>query len=406
QGQLISQVGTQAFMVGMLYWTMEATGSASLMGTLLMLSILPGVILGPFGGTLADRYSRWWIIVLCDLVAGLAVLLVCLPFFFRWGETKVLIALLLAVSGTLGVILAFFRPAVMAAIPDLVPPERVPAANSLNQFSLQSSVILGQGLGGIAYSLVGAPILFLIDGLSYLFAAGSETFIEIPQRLRPKTSGWKDSFRAFWHDTKDGLHYVWNQAGMRNFLILVGLVHLFVMPLVVMLPFFVEINLRRGSEWYGFLMAGFSSGSVLGYVIAGFKPFSPHRRGVALILLLLSGGLLFSFLGFVHRPLLALVLEVIMGVALGIFNINAITLFQTSTSTELRGRVMGLVMTIAMSASPLGMFLGGVAGDLTGKNLPLIYGSCGAGILASILLLGMRPSVLQFLRGKAATERC
>jgi len=69
QGQLVSQ----AFTVAMMFWTMEATGSASVTGLLLMAATLPGAVLGPFGGTFADRHARLRIIVVSDLVRGAAV---------------------------------------------------------------------------------------------------------------------------------------------------------------------------------------------------------------------------------------------------------------------------------------------------------------------------------------------
>src|SRR5947209_12481686 len=75
QGQTVSQFGNQAFAVAMMFWILENTGSASLMGLLMSLSILPGVLLAPFGGTFADRHSRVRILVVCDLIAGLGILL-------------------------------------------------------------------------------------------------------------------------------------------------------------------------------------------------------------------------------------------------------------------------------------------------------------------------------------------
>ncbi|MCP4228088.1 MAG: MFS transporter, partial [Actinomycetia bacterium] len=71
QGQLVSRMGRQALTIAMMFWTMEATGSASLMGAMMMAGTLPGVVLGPLAGTLADRVSRKWILVFCDAGSGL-----------------------------------------------------------------------------------------------------------------------------------------------------------------------------------------------------------------------------------------------------------------------------------------------------------------------------------------------
>ena len=112
QGQLVSQIGSQAFLVGMMYWAMEATGSGSLMGVLMMLTMLPGVLLGPLGGTLADRFSRKLIIVICDVLSGIAVLLLTGLFMTEAASTEVLIFCLLLVAASVGMVQAFFRPAI------------------------------------------------------------------------------------------------------------------------------------------------------------------------------------------------------------------------------------------------------------------------------------------------------
>jgi MFS family permease len=381
----------------MMYWTMEATGSGSLMGVLMMLSTLPAVLLGPLGGTLADRYSRKFIIVLCDVLSGIAVLVLTGLFLTQPDSTSLLIWCLLLVATCVGIVQAFFRPAILAAIPDLVPRPKISAANSLNQFSYQFSSILGQGTGGVVYSFLGAPILFLIDGLTFLFSALSESFIQIPQKASARSGNARDALESIHKDMMHGLRYVWNRVGMRNFLLMVGLVHFFAMPFIVLMPFYVQLYLDKGAEWYGFLMAAFSAGSVAGYVVAGVFPLAGRMRSRLLLLLLSIASLLYGLLGLVSQPFIALLVVFLAGALLGIFNVNTMTIIQTSVSSELRGRVMGLVMTIANAASPLGMLTGGVAADLTGKNIPIIYGLCGGAIVVSVLILGSRLPVLNYL---------
>ena len=260
QGQLVSQIGSQAFLVGMMYWAMEATGSGSLMGVLMMLTMLPGVLLGPLGGTLADRFSRKLIIVICDVLSGIAVLLLTGLFMTESASTEVLIFCLLLVAASVGMVQAFFRPAILAAIPDLVPREKISTANSLNQFSYQFSSVLGQGTGGVVYSFLGAPLLFFIDGLTFLFSAFSESFIKIPQKAPEKSVDTKAALESFRKDLLYGLRFVWRWVGMRDFLIMVGLVNFFAMPFIVLMPFYAEFCLGKGADWYGFLMASFSGG--------------------------------------------------------------------------------------------------------------------------------------------------
>ncbi|MHB8085150.1 MAG: MFS transporter, partial [Dehalococcoidia bacterium] len=162
QGQLISQVGQRAFGLAMLFYIKEATGSASLMGLMMMLSSLPGVLMGPLGGTFADNFSRKRILVYGDLINGLFVLSLAALLFYMPQIIGLDVIWLFIVAMVGAIIFAFFTPAVQASIPDLVPENKLDPANSLNQLALFVSLFIGQGLGGLLYSVTGAPMLFLI----------------------------------------------------------------------------------------------------------------------------------------------------------------------------------------------------------------------------------------------------
>ena len=396
QGQLVSRMGSQALTIAMMFWTMEVTGSASLMGIMMMVGTLPGVVLGPVAGTLADRVSRKWILVFCDAGSGLVLLGLAVPFFLPGTAEPVLIGCLVGMSLLVGVLQAFFLPASTALLPDLVPTEKLAAANGLDQGSLQLSTLIGQSVGGILYKVLGAPVLFVIDGVSYLFSAVSESFIRVKPQARPEESG-AAARSAYKKELVEGLRYVWERRGMRDFLLLAAVVNFFAMPILVLLPFLVSDNLGKGAEWYGFLLAGFGGGALLGYVAAGGVQLSPGSRATALLSALVVQSGLLAGLGFVHRPWLALALMLGVGALNGFFNVILTTAFQIGSDESLRGRVMGVVMTVAMAIAPLGMALGGILGDLTGKNLALIFGLCGALIVAATLLLGLRRPVREFL---------
>jgi len=103
-------------------------------------------------------------------------------------------------------------------------------------------------------------------------------------------------------------------------------------------------------------------------------------------------GASFALAGLVRLPLGALGLFFLVGALTGLINIVVMTLFQVSTPAEMRGRVMSLVIALAGAATPLGMALGGVLGDATAKNVPLVYGGAGAAIgLLGLASAGLGP---------------
>lgn len=403
QGQTISQLGNQAFSIAMMYWLMRATGSASLMGLVMFSAMLPGVLLGPFGGTFADRHSRIRIAVVCDLLSGLAILTLGLlmldPRVQRLEPDAVRFLLKLIFGGAVlvGALRAFRQPALGAAIPDLVPRERIAAANSLNQFAVQASTLVGQAVGGVLYQAVGAAVLFLIDGSSFLYAAVSALFV---RQLEPQTGSKparEHPFRHFLGQTAEGFRYLGRNPGLRDFAVLASMLNFFVMPVLVLLPFYVDLYLKADARWYGFLMAAIGGGSVVGYLLAGVLKVTGKGREILVLATLLLNAVLFSVIGFVSNGFIALVLGFLVGAALGIINVYTMSLVQASTPQEVRGRVLGVLMTMSAGLTPLAMVLGGVAGDLTGKNIPLIYGVCGACSLFLTLGLGLRRGVREFL---------
>jgi MFS family permease len=267
----------------------------------------------------------------------------------------------------------------------------------MNQFSIQASMFVGQAAGGILYSLVGPTALFLIDSLSYFFAAGAESFIPRDTPVPRKIAAGVHPFRHFLHETAEGFRWVWARKGMRDFMFGVSLINFLAMMPSVLFPFYVKLYLHAGPKWYGFLMAAMSVGAVLGFVTAGsFRLTGPARaRGILAALAIYP--VCFGTLAFIRTPALAFVAVLFGGMMVGYINVSLITLLQGSTPNELRGRVMGLLGTLGGALIPLGLALGGVVGDLTHKNFPLVVLVTTGMVLLIAISLGIRKSSRDYL---------
>ncbi|MBN2227267.1 MAG: MFS transporter [candidate division Zixibacteria bacterium] len=378
QGQFVSQLGSQVHYIAMMFWLKHVSSSAGLMGLLMMLSMIPGVVLGPIGGTIADRYSRRRIIIFSDIICGVAVLSLAGLLLYDPDNEAIAIPWLFAVSIIIGIVGGFFRPAISAAIPDLVPREKIAAANSLNQSSVQVSSFVGQGFGGVLFRVFGAPLLFLVNGITYLFSAFSEYFIEIPQTIPERSTGWKAIMRDFIDDTKVGFRYVWHNRGMRAVFFTATFLNFLVSPIAVLFPFYIEDHLGVTPDWFGYLLAAMGAGSLIGYAVAGSLKISGRVRSRMLIVFLSIMGVQFGALGLSNSPVLSLALTLTMGMLSGVVNISIITVLQLTTPSEIRGRVFGLLGTIIGGLMPLGMGLAGVVMEMLDNNVALIFIVCGA----------------------------
>jgi DHA3 family macrolide efflux protein-like MFS transporter len=390
-------LGSQAFSVAMIFWIKRQTDSASLLGLGMMSQWVPAILLGPFGGTLADRMSRRQILILADLVRGAAAIGLAALVLLVPGRSGTILAGLLILSAVMGVCDAFFRPAISASIPDLVPEEEVTRANSANRLALDVSTFLGQGSGGVFFRLIGPGILFLIDGLTYLFSAFSIFLIRLPPPPAPKAASWREAGADFWRELKLGLRYVASRKGLRYVLFLAPLDSFFMIMIVVLLPFYVEDFLHVAPDWYGFLVAAFGAGSFLGSITAGATNLTGQRRTWVYLACAAGFGAAAATFGWVRSPWAAMGWLFAAGVMSGFNTIHALSLAQLTTPNELRGRVLGLFETLGFSTMPLAAGMAGVIADLLDRNIPLVYLGCGGALLAVALIQAGKSEVRDFL---------
>jgi DHA3 family macrolide efflux protein-like MFS transporter len=397
-GQFVSQIGNQCFLVVTMFWTKEMTGSATIMGILTMLSSLPGLIVGPFAGTLADRHSRRAIVIGSDLVRCVILLAFTALLLHPGASKELLVSVLFAVATLNGFVTTLFFPAIQSLIPDLVSRDRVGAANSLNQLSARSAMSVGQAAGGVLYRLLGAPMLCLIDSATFLFSAAAASIIKMPPLpQRESKEGLRHIFASYLGDTRAGLRYVWDRPGMRSFLASTASLNFFFMPLFVLLPFYVQDVLRSNVDAYGFLMGAFAAGSLSGSALTGVLHVTGKRRWHVISSALFATSTLFGILGLVRTLIPALACFFAIGVLTALINVFAITQFQMATPREMRGRVLSLVLTTSRAVAPIGMGLGGILGDAMRDSIPLIYVLCGVAALLITLLTSMGAGIRSFL---------
>ncbi|MBI5015510.1 MAG: MFS transporter [Deltaproteobacteria bacterium] len=405
QGQLVSLVGSQAFSLALLYWAMEATGSASVLGVVSAAAVLPGLLLTPLGGAVADRCSRRRILVSCDAASGLSSLALAGSFLLLAPGSPVLTAAVVGAALLDRALLAFFIPALGAALPELVPPRRLAAANSLTQLSHQAASVAGRAVAGALYAWVGAPALFLLDGLTFLYAAGSEALVRFPSGAPAPSAAPLGSSRSVASDLSAAAAFLRSRPALFDLLLVVALTGALAQPVFVLLPFYVTQCLGQGPRWYGFLLAAHAAGAVAGLSAAAL-PGAAVRGGRSATVALALGSGCVGALALVRHPWSALVLVAGVGGTSAAFNVALQSLFQLETPSELRGRVMALLQTAAMGAAAVGAVLGGIGGDLTGKNVPLVYAVCGGlSTLAAVWLWG-RPAGRQVpgFRREAVTD--
>ncbi len=402
QGQLITLLGNSILNIASMFWIKHQTGSASLMGLLMMAYMIPGAILGLISGVFADRYSRWKIIVFSDLIRGVLTLGFAIYVLIMPEAIDTTIFMLFVISIISGIIISFFNPAVSASIPQLVPADKLGHSNSIVLSTNQISNMVGQGIGGILFRILGAPYIFLINGIGFIYAGISEMFIRIPQEF-PEKNNEKGKIANIFHDIKEGLRFILDNRGMTYALIGSSIVMFLFGPLIVLLPFFVEDYLKAATDWYGYLVAGLSVGSAIGYATGSIK-VKGHVRSSILILFLIIAFVLWGILGFMTDKIIALMMMILFGFFNGFIIVNVITILQQSTPDNIRGRVFSVFTTINTGLMPLGMGLAGIIADLLDKNIPIMFLASAIISLIIIVICAFSRQYRKFLAYEAPKE--
>lgn len=387
QGQGVGGVGVAMAQVATVYWLLEETGSATTMGLVSMTAAIPGVLLGPFGGALADRYSRKTLIVAGNCLLGVAALCLAIAFLAIAGQVELKIGALVVFGVLTGAANAMLRPAVMAAVPNLVPLMRLNTANAMNSFATMASNGIGNAIGGVLFRVIGAPMLFLSTGCTYLLAALSVAFLRIPQTLPLAPPSLRSLTRAFMTDVAVGLRYVWGRTGLRNMVLAFALLNFVTAPMAVLLPILLDQHRGLPPDWYGYLMGAMATGNVTGMIVAGVVRIDGPARTVTMLAALYSMAVCTFVIGVAESPYTLLVAHAVDGVFMGMMMVAFTTLMQATTPDRLRGRAMSVLMTLIMGTVPIAMGLAGVLADAVDQNVPLLF--IGAGIAAGCIVTGM-----------------
>jgi len=368
QGSLVSFIGDMLYQFALGFWVLDQTGSTAIMGMVMAAGFIPQIVFGIFAGTYVDRHDRKKVIVITDLIRGIAVLaggiLALLNLLPVWG--------VVILSVIIGACSSFFYPAIGSSLPDLVPSKSLDRANSLTSMIQGGGKIIGKAMAGFFFAIVGAPVLFIANGISYLLSALSESFISIPQVHK------ENSQRKFLEDLKAGGKYLWEHKALRFFIILAALQNFtFVVAEVLFLPYFKE-ELWLGPEKFGVFEAVSACGALLAMILLAFYTIPQGRRARLFIFSFIFQCILMAVV-----PLFSSFYMMLIFIFLSLFvnamvNVMFRSFLQKAIPSNMRGKVFGFVGVLLTSLMPIGLSLGGFLGGI----FPIKY------VIAVSLLIG------------------
>ncbi len=392
-GQSVSRIGDGAGFIAVMWWVQAETGSAVALGTLAMSKGLVATLLSPLAGVLVDRLDRKKVIVGTDVARGI---IYCVLAYMAWTQTLTL-PVLIILSCAAVACGQFFYPAVSASVPLLVPDDGLERANALNQVTDQIVKIAGFSAGGIMVALFGVPALLMINGVSFLLSALSETFIIIPKAQKKMQ---RLSVGLFTDDIADALTYIRENSILVKIIVVAMALNFFAAPLFVLLPMFVSVHMGAGSDIYGYLLSAMMLGGLTGSVILSSSDVVKQNIWAVKWSIVVQG-FAFFFLPFLpvglwwaHACLLAF-----FGLINTVVNVSFNSVMQRITRPDYMGKVFSLLGTATGALTPVSQGLAGAVAEII--TVPAIFVACSIGCSASGAGLALIPDIESFLLGES-----
>jgi len=359
----------------------QLTGSALALSSMWILYFVPSVILQLFIGPFIDRWSRKWIMIFSQWARGLIFLI---PIFALVSGTiepwHIFIVQLF-----IGLISPLYVPANQAITPTIVVKDQLQVANAYIDGTVRLMTFLAPLLGGIVIEYIGVQPTLIFVSVLLTTSGFMLVFIQEPSNKQQIRKTWLAEF-------VEGTSFFFKE----RMIVWLGIFLAFVqfgvgVTMVTTLPY-ITTELGGSYADYGYFMAGFPVGYIVGALVVG-KITCKSRRTLMLGALII-GGFTFIFLSFNHSIWLGITTEVIGGIAMAIFSIHNLTINQQTVPNHLMGKVFSVRLLIIRSAMPIGVIVGGVMSEIWGvRPLYFLIGS----VICTISFIGMIHPYFRFI---------
>ncbi len=397
-GQTVSRLGDNLHRITLAWWVLEKTGSATAMGTVLVLSQIPLLFFILIGGIVVDRFPRIRIMFLSDLLSGTVVTFIAV---FAWLDVLEIWHVYIA-SLVFGFVEAFFFPAYHAVIPQITPPDMLTSANSLNGLSQRMMGVIGPIAGASLVAVGGTSLAFGLDALSFFISAVCIFLIlrsvsnELPKReseskatANPHSVG--QVIRQGVADLREGLNAVIKVPWIWITILIFGVLNIMEgSPRAVSMPFLIKDDLGADVAVMGWFGSAFSVGYVISALWLGQYKRLRHRGLLGYLAIMINGGMLLLFGLQLPIPVL-IVAMFIYGFCFNIFALVWNNTLQEMVPHEKLGRVYAIDSLGSWVLLPVGFALAGWATDLWGAPTVFLIG--GVGTILMILLGLSHPAI-------------
>ncbi|WP_242245825.1 MFS transporter [Bacillus cereus group sp. BfR-BA-01523] len=359
----------------------ELTGSKTALSSMWLLYLIPSLILQLISGPFIDKWSRKWIMIFSQWMRA-SVFLLPLAMLVT---SSIEVWHIYVVQTIVGLITPLYPPASQAITPTVVNKEQLQDANAYIDGMTRLMMFLAPVIGGIVIKFIGIELTLSFVCMCLFISGGLLLFIKEKRVQQEIRKTWIEQFLH-------GFTYFFTKP----IIVWLGIFLTFVqfgvgVTMVTNLPY-IKDELSAGYAEYGYFMAGFPLGYVVGSILVGKVTYKSRR--ILMLGGLFIGGLTYISLGFNHSIIIAVIIEVIAGICISFFNVHNTTICQQTVPNNMIGKVFSVRLFFIRSAMPLGVLLGGILSEMWGvRVLYFIIGS----IICVTSLIGILLPYFKFL---------
>ena len=341
------------------------THSKFMLGVSVFATLFPSSLFSLLGGVVADRYNRYRVLLLTQILSMVQAILLTLVVFFKNYAVWEIIAL----SVILGIINGFDVPARQSLVYELVDDKKdLPNAVALNSSMVNLSKLIGPALAGIAIEKLGAVVCFGLNALSFIAVISSLLLMRLPEYIQ------KPHKRKVAGELYDGLMYIKRTPSLRFIVLIVTLISLFVLPFSTLMPVYAKDIFHGNAATFGILDSMVGLGAFIGAIfLASLKDGVNLNKVLAINTFIFGIGLiLFSYTSIYLLALFFITLS-----AFGMMAQNTVsnTLMQTTADPAFRGRVISVYVMLLTGMTPVGsLLITGLSEHIGVKNAVLAEG--------------------------------
>lgn len=370
-GQVVSLVGTQVTAVAVPLQVFAITRSSLDVGLVGLVGLVPLIVFGLYGGAIADAVDRRRLVLITSTLTALVSVVLLAQAVWQLNRVSLLFGCVAVQAGCVAV----DSPTRRAIVPQLIRPEKLPAANTLRYGGGQLATIAGPLLAGVAVGAGGYAWAYAVDVAS--FAAMFYATVRLP--ALPPGDGAR---RAGLASVVEGLRFLGGRSVLwMSFLLDINAM-LFASPRALF-PELAEGRYGGGAGTASLLYAAVAAGAVLATLFGGAIA-RVHRQALGVIVSIAVWGVAITLLGLVSSLWLGLALLALAGAADTVSAVYRSTILQVTTPSGMQGRLQGVYIVVVAGGPRLGDLRSGAVANVSTPAVSLVTGgiACLVGLVA------------------------